>query len=111
MSLRDASSVRYSYAGPLRDDDYITETRYLQQPEGMTSVITGFNASIRIHCCECKRNVREIAGSYPLCLFAIQWEAEPLPSTRKTREIHRRECVFSAAWKRCQSCWMKSRMS
>lgn len=35
---------------PRRDDDYITETRYLQQPEGMTSVITGFNASIRIHC-------------------------------------------------------------
>jgi hypothetical protein len=35
-----------------RDDDYITETRYLQQPEGMTSVITGFNASIRIHCRE-----------------------------------------------------------
>lgn len=33
-----------------RDDDYITETRYLQQPEGITSVITGFNASIRIHC-------------------------------------------------------------
>ncbi|KAJ9116939.1 hypothetical protein QFC22_004597 [Naganishia vaughanmartiniae] len=32
------------------DDEYITETRYLQQPKGSTSVITGFNASIRIHC-------------------------------------------------------------
>jgi len=32
------------------DDDYITEDRYLAQPVGVTSLITGFNAITRIHC-------------------------------------------------------------
>jgi len=36
----------------LRDDEYITETRYLHQPKGYTSLITGLNAAIRIYCRE-----------------------------------------------------------
>lgn len=32
------------------DDEYITETRYLPQPLGVTSIITGLNASTRVHC-------------------------------------------------------------
>ncbi len=34
------------------DDDYIIEDRYLAQPAGVTSLITGFNAITRIHCCQ-----------------------------------------------------------
>ncbi|KAJ9113894.1 hypothetical protein QFC19_000088 [Naganishia cerealis] len=42
-SLRGEGKVQLTGA-TYRDDEYITETRYLQQPKGTTSVITGFNA-------------------------------------------------------------------
>lgn len=45
------------------DDEYITETRYLPQPPGVTSIITGFNASTRVHC----REYRESSAGMCKC--------------------------------------------